>query len=246
MWTPRSPATGPYGHSSTASFRSFSTTPTRRELLDISSLPARVIPKYEDKPNTHLLSLNWPRPPQNILLIPKHRAPHVKHSAVAFAKYLHSSYPNLNLIFEPDVAAELHGALPFPVYSSSRMTTALPSKVDIVTTLGGDGTILRAASLFSLHEDVPPILAFSMGTLGFLGEWKFEEYKRAWREVYMSGSNVSVEDLQGPHTRVAAGGKPPAVFFFSFVGLRIWVGLVERLCSFIRASCFFSCRFTEG
>jgi len=49
-----------------------------------------------------------------------------------------------------------------------------------------------------------------MGTLGFLGEWKFEEYKRAWREVYMSGSGVPVEDLQGPHTRIAAAGKTPA------------------------------------
>ena len=27
-----------------------------------------------------------------------------------------------------------------------------------------------------------------MGTLGFLGEWKFHEYKRAFREVYMSGA----------------------------------------------------------
>ncbi|KAL9047273.1 MAG: hypothetical protein Q9214_000111, partial [Letrouitia sp. 1 TL-2023] len=29
-----------------------------------------------------------------------------------------------------------------------------------------------------------------MGTLGFLGEWKFEEYKRAFREVYMSGAGA--------------------------------------------------------
>ncbi|KAI9779147.1 MAG: NADH kinase pos5 [Geoglossum umbratile] len=27
-----------------------------------------------------------------------------------------------------------------------------------------------------------------MGTLGFLGEWKFAEYKRAFRELYMSGA----------------------------------------------------------
>ncbi|MCJ1392511.1 NADH kinase pos5 [Xylographa bjoerkii] len=27
-----------------------------------------------------------------------------------------------------------------------------------------------------------------MGTLGFLGEWKFTDYKRAFREVYMSGA----------------------------------------------------------
>jgi NADH kinase len=34
------------------------------------------------------------------------------------------------------------------------------------------------------------MLSFSMGTLGFLGEWKFAEYKRAFREVYMSGAGV--------------------------------------------------------
>lgn len=47
-----------------------------------------------------------------------------------------------------------------------------------------------------------------MGTLGFLGEWKFEEYKRAWREVYMSGSRVAMSDLQGPHTQAATHGRP--------------------------------------
>ena len=29
-----------------------------------------------------------------------------------------------------------------------------------------------------------------MGTLGFLGEWRFDEYKRAFREVYMSGAGI--------------------------------------------------------
>ncbi|KAL8637752.1 MAG: hypothetical protein Q9228_005012, partial [Teloschistes exilis] len=29
-----------------------------------------------------------------------------------------------------------------------------------------------------------------MGTLGFLGEWKFAEFKRAFREVYMSGAGA--------------------------------------------------------
>ena len=39
--------------------------------------------------------------------------------------------------------------------------------VDAIITLGGDGTILHAASLFS-STYVPPILSFSLGTLGFL------------------------------------------------------------------------------
>jgi len=39
--------------------------------------------------------------------------------------------------------------------------------VDAVVTLGGDGTILHATSLFS-STYVPPVLSFSLGTLGFL------------------------------------------------------------------------------
>lgn len=72
----------------------------------------------------------------------------------------------------------------------------------MTTTLGGDGTILRASSLFSTVANVPPILSFSMGTLGFLGEWKFEEYKRAFREVYMSGAGAGsplFADQRHPH-----------------------------------------------
>lgn len=40
-------------------------------------------------------------------------------------------------------------------------------KIDLVVTLGGDGTILHASSLFKVGA-VPPVLSFSMGTLGFL------------------------------------------------------------------------------
>jgi NADH kinase len=39
--------------------------------------------------------------------------------------------------------------------------------IDLIITLGGDGTILHASSLFRIGP-VPPVLSFSMGTLGFL------------------------------------------------------------------------------
>lgn len=39
--------------------------------------------------------------------------------------------------------------------------------MDLAITLGGDGTVLRLASLFDAGP-VPPVLSFSMGTLGFL------------------------------------------------------------------------------
>jgi NAD kinase len=40
-------------------------------------------------------------------------------------------------------------------------------EIDLIITLGGDGTILHANSLFNTGP-VPPVLSFSMGTLGFL------------------------------------------------------------------------------
>lgn len=40
--------------------------------------------------------------------------------------------------------------------------------LDLIITLGGDGTILHVASLFDTPGKVPPVLSFSMGSLGFL------------------------------------------------------------------------------
>lgn len=107
-----------------------------------------------------------------------------------------STYPDVSLILEPHVAREMHESLSFPIYSTAMGERTFPgliqSKVDLATTLGGDGTILHASSLFATSRRVPPILSFSMGTLGFLGEWKFQEYKRAFREVYMSGATAGM------------------------------------------------------
>jgi len=48
-------------------------------------------------------------------------------------------------------------------------------KIDLVITLGGDGTILHASSLFKVGA-VPPVLSFSMGTLGFLLPFRASVY----------------------------------------------------------------------
>ena len=189
-------------------FRLFSVSAAHRQILDVASLPDRTVPHYQQTKTSSLLSLHWPQPPRNVLLMPKLHAPRVTVKAIEFAKHISSNYPGLNLVFESHVAKDIHETLPFPIYTTdpSDAPTLFAKKIDLVTTMGGDGTILRAASLFSMHNSVPPILSFSMGTLGFLGEWKFGEYKRAWRECYMSGCSVTVEDLVDPHTRAAVAG----------------------------------------
>lgn len=174
-----------------AASRSFSVSSSRREIRDIQNLPSRLLPQYQESRGSDLLSLQWPAPPRNILIIKKQRAPAVTESLVEFINHIVSTYPSLSIILEPKTSEEIHSFLSMPVYTSTSdrpLTASTHDKVDLVVTLGGDGTILRASSLFATCHNVPPMLSFSMGTLGFLGEWKFEEYKRAFREVYMSGS----------------------------------------------------------
>ncbi|KZF22568.1 ATP-NAD kinase [Xylona heveae TC161] len=172
--------------------RQFSCSHHRREIRSVSELPDRIIPRYQESLHNDLLCLQWPSPPRNVFFIKKENVPAVTDAVIEFSKHVHSSYPSTAMIFENKVASEIHDRLPFPVYTSAAdrdtATLELQPKVDLTVTLGGDGTILHAASLFSATNSVPPVLSFSMGTLGFLGEWKYHEYKRAFREVYMSGS----------------------------------------------------------
>ena len=52
----------------------------------------------------------------------------------------------------------------------------LTDKIDFVVCLGGDGTLLYASSLF--QQSVPPIMAFHLGSLGFLTPFKFEDFRQ--------------------------------------------------------------------
>jgi NAD+ kinase len=56
-----------------------------------------------------------------------------------------------------------------------------PEKFDLVLTLGGDGTVLFTSWLF--QRIVPPILSFSLGSLGFLTNFQFEQYKGALDKI---------------------------------------------------------------
>ncbi|CAN9202149.1 unnamed protein product [Alternaria alternata] len=189
-----------------AQARSFSSTSRRLDIRHVSELPSRTKPSYVQSSNT-LLSLQWPSPPRNILVTKKKRTPNITESVIEFTSHIRSTYPSINVIFDPETAQELHEQLSFPVYTYTQSQGAphdLSDKTDLVCTLGGDGTLLRASSLFSHADNVPPVLSFAMGTIGFLGEFKFREYKRAFREVYMSGAPDTYSTLSD-----SLGTSPP-------------------------------------
>lgn len=62
------------------------------------------------------------------------------------------------------------------------------SKIDLIVCLGGDGTLLHASSIF--QKSCPPVLSFSMGSLGFLTPFEFKYHEKIMNEV-ISG-NVAV------------------------------------------------------
>lgn len=52
----------------------------------------------------------------------------------------------------------------------------ISEKIDFILCLGGDGTLLYASSLFQ-EGSIPPVMAFNLGSLGFLTPFDFEEFK---------------------------------------------------------------------
>ena len=66
-------------------------------------------------------------------------------------------------------------------YWTPDMCWASPERFDLVLTLGGDGTVLFTSYLF--QRVVPPILSFSLGSLGFLTNFEFASYKKHLNNV---------------------------------------------------------------
>lgn len=64
-----------------------------------------------------------------------------------------------------------------------------PERFDLVLTLGGDGTVLFTSWLF--QHVVPPVMPFSLGSLGFLAPFEFSEFKNSLNHV-MGDAGINV------------------------------------------------------
>lgn len=153
-----------------------------------AALEARTVPEYVGSPHLKLHNVVWRLPLQNIYVVKKPWNDQVTRSMVQFINHVHLEYPALNVMVSEDVAHELetvYAAEPsqtkHTVYTGS--VADIVSKTDLIVTLGGDGTILRAVLAFS-NDIVPPVLSFAMGTLGFLLPFDFATFKDTFRTVY--------------------------------------------------------------
>lgn len=64
----------------------------------------------------------------------------------------------------------------------------LTDKIHFIICLGGDGTLLYASLLF--QRSVPPVMAFHLGSLGFLTPFQFKDFESQITEV-LEGTAVA-------------------------------------------------------
>ncbi|KAG6632396.1 hypothetical protein CIPAW_13G156400 [Carya illinoinensis] len=109
------------------------------------------------------ISLRWKSHPQTVLIL-------TKPNSISVQVLWLREQKKLDIYIEPRVRVELLAGSSYfsfvQTWKDEKEILLLHIKVDLVVTLGGDGTVLWAASM--LKGPVPPIVPFSLGSYGFM------------------------------------------------------------------------------
>ncbi|KAL6053491.1 NADH kinase pos5 [Balamuthia mandrillaris] len=131
------------------------------------------------------LRLDWTDgPPRTVLFVKKQHSLEATKALDRVAQWMTKEF-GCRALVEPVTTKELPH---WPTYDPSQ-AEQLSRVVDFVVTLGGDGTILHTSSLF--QTEVPPVLSFSMGTLGFLLPFRIDDYKEVIQAVMKGGFSLA-------------------------------------------------------
>ncbi|TNM86343.1 hypothetical protein fugu_006573 [Takifugu bimaculatus] len=131
--------------------------------------------------------LTWNKPPQSVLVIKKIQDASLlqpfKELCVFLTKVKNMIvYVEKKALEDPAISGdENFGAITKNFCTFREDLDDISNLVDFIICLGGDGTLLYASSLF--QESVPPVMAFHLGSLGFLTPFKFETYQSQVTQV---------------------------------------------------------------
>jgi len=125
--------------------------------------------------------MQWQERPKNVLLIAKPGDPLITATLQDMFAWLTSQ--KVACVVEPQLLLEqpvlkrlLTGVLTFSESDD------LAKHIDLVITIGGDGTLTWAASRF--HSAMPPVLSFAAGSLGFLTPFPLESWVRTLTRLF--------------------------------------------------------------
>ena len=125
-----------------------------------------------------------------------------------------------------------HGAWECSGWDEDGMRAAVPS-LDLLITLGGDGTILRAARIGAEHQ--VPILGIKMGRLGFLAELDPHDWQEGLEQLLDSGYwlekrlMLCAELWRHPHCPESDPGACPEAIYEALNDVVISRGTLARI-----------------
>ncbi|XP_042347138.1 NAD kinase isoform X1 [Plectropomus leopardus] len=125
--------------------------------------------------------LTWNTPPKSVLVIKKIRDASLLQPFKELCVFLTEVkdmivYVEKKVLEDPAISDdENFGAITKKFCTFRDDLDDISNRVDFIICLGGDGTLLYASSLF--QESVPPVMAFHLGSLGFLTPFKFDTYQ---------------------------------------------------------------------
>ncbi|KAL9143171.1 hypothetical protein ABFS82_14G218900 [Erythranthe guttata] len=136
------------------------------------------------------ICLTWESPPQTVLVATKPNSAPVRKACLEMVRWL-KEHKNLNVFVEPRIKAELLEESSYYSFVQTWRDEDMPllhTKVDLVLTLGGDGTVLWTASMFK--GPVPPIVPFSLGSLGFMTTFSKDHFDKDLSSVLVGPVNI--------------------------------------------------------
>lgn len=83
-------------------------------------------------------------------------------------------------------------SMPFEHDRKSSLLELNPEAVDLIIGLGGDGTLLHVV-WESFPFAVPPVIAFSLGSLGFMTLFDFTNHKQVLNEVFNGARDIALQ-----------------------------------------------------
>ncbi|CAM4713672.1 unnamed protein product [Leuciscus chuanchicus] len=130
--------------------------------------------------------LTWNKPPKSVLIIKKIRDASLLQPFKDLCVFLTQQknmivYVERKVIEDPAIANESFVSVKKNFCTFREDYDDISNCVDFIICLGGDGTLLYASSLF--QESVPPVMAFHLGSLGFLTPFNFDTYQSQVNQV---------------------------------------------------------------
>ncbi|XP_054440089.1 NAD kinase [Pteronotus mesoamericanus] len=162
--------------------------------------------------------LTWNKSPKSVLVIKKIRDASLLQPFKELCVYLLEEksmvvYVEKKVLEDPAIVADDDfGPVKKKFCTFREDYDDISNQIDFIVCLGGDGTLLYASSLF--QGSVPPVMAFHLGSLGFLTPFTFENFQAQVAQVIQGNAAVVlrsrlkvkvVKELRGKKISTANG-----------------------------------------